>query len=156
VTIFVVLSEPHLDGVLQTLAQFSPKHLDQTHLQTDSSNQQPESPVAMPRSGSPLKQEATSYSNDEEASLPDRSTSLRAKHHTVRYENAQVTAQGKAKLNEEDIPPTPGWSEKPSAKPAERTTSALRKKQYRNTFKLEGCVFILCSVVEGTFYLVNH
>jgi hypothetical protein len=69
---------------------------------------------------------------------------LKAKHHTVRYENPQLSAQGKAKLNEEDVLSSPGW-EKPIEKPVEKTTSALRKKQYRNTFKLEGCVFTVSS-----------
>jgi hypothetical protein len=63
---------------------------------------------------------------DEPSSAPpisNRSSSLKAKHHTVRYENAQ----GKARLNEETVPSAPGWSELSS-----------RKRQNRNTFKLEG------------------
>lgn len=59
---------------------------------------------------------------DGPSSVP-RSPPLKAKHHTVRYENAQ----GKARLNEEPVPSAPGLSELSS-----------RKKQNRNTFKLEG------------------
>lgn len=59
---------------------------------------------------------------------PDRSVSLKGKpkHHTVRYENAQ----GKAKLNEEEVPAAPGWTED--------SLTVSKKKQNRNTFKLEG------------------
>jgi hypothetical protein len=55
--------------------------------------------------------------------MSDRPPPLKAKHHTVRYENAQ----GKARLNEETVPSAPGWPELSS-----------RKKQNRDTFKLEG------------------
>lgn len=136
--------------MLQTLAQFSPKHLDQNQSQPDLSNQGLRSePSGVSRSdnGSPLKQDWSS-SSSESSSWPRRSTSLKAKHHTVRYENAQPSAQGRAKLNEEDVPFTPAWSEKPVEKPVEKTTSALRKKQYRNTFKLEGCAFISCCLIR--------
>jgi len=133
---------------LQTLAQFSPKHLDQNQSQTDLSNQQLPEPSKVPRSGSPLKQDGSSSGN-ESGSWPRRSTSLRAKHHTVRYENAQLSVQGKAKLDEEDVSFTPEWSEKPVEKPVDKTTSALRKKQYRNTFKLEGCAFMLRCLIRS-------
>jgi hypothetical protein len=135
---------------LQTLAQFSPKNLDQSQSQTDLSNQQLPEPSTVPRSASPLKQDVSSSGN-ESGSWPRRSTSLRAKHHTVRYENAQLSAQGKAKLNEEDVSFTPEWSEKPVEKPVDKTTSALRKKQYRNTFKLEGYAFILHCLIQRNF-----
>lgn len=146
--VFVVIKRPFMKHSFQALAQFSPKSLEQNHSQTDLSVQ-PSPSSATPRSGrSSLVKDKETLSVNEDGS-PDKSTSLKAKHHTVRYENAQTKTQGKAKLNEEDVPSALGWPEHPIAKPAEKPiTSALRKKQYRNTFKLEGCVFILCRVIE--------
>lgn len=110
----------------KALAQFSPNRIDQI-----TSEGNPPSPSV--RSG-PLAIHSSSElhlgaelppKQDGPSSAPaaDRSSSLKAKHHTVRYENAQ----GKARLNEETVPSAPGWSELSS-----------RKKQNRNTFKLEG------------------
>lgn len=105
------------------MAQFSPNRIDQIDAENDPpSPTLRHGPSAALQLGSedPLKSEDPSY----DASA-NRSSSLKAKHHTVRYENAQ----GKAKLSEEIVPSAPGWPE---------LASTSRKKQNRNTFKLEG------------------
>lgn len=120
------------DVYLQTLAQFSPKRepdgdfLDSATSSTE--RLRPDSTTLTPKfpSGSPLKP-------DDSESWPSRTTSLKAKakKHTVRYE----TAHNKAKLSEEEVPAVPAvqeWLEVSSS------AIASKKKQNRNTFKLEG------------------
>ena len=114
----------------QALAQFSPRP-DGGFVDSAASlpeRLRPDSVTILPKSpsGSPPKP-------DDLESWPTRTTSLKAKakKHTVRYE----TAHNKAKLSEEDVPAVPAAQEWP-----EQSSSAIasKKKQHRNTFKLEG------------------
>ena len=102
---------------LQTLAQFSPK-LFEKPLQDDTIK--PRSRAIPRASGSPLKQDSSVN-----GLLPDRSTSFKAKHHTVRIENAQGNFQGKAKLSEETVVAAPGWN------------AASQTQSGRSTFSIE-------------------